>query len=146
MIKSAFLALITTAATLGAGSAHAGGVSWSIGINTPVVGTVISNAPGYARGYRTVYAQEPVYESVPVYAQEPVYESVPVYAPAPIYRAVPRVTYYPAPIYYRQAPTYDNYRPAPVAYPRYYPGWRHGGWRGHDRDHDREHDRGDDHH
>jgi len=122
MIKSAFLALITTAATLGAGSAHAHGVAWSIGINTPVVGTVISNAPGYE----------------PVYAPEPVYESAPVYAPVPVYRADPRVAYYPTPVYYR---------PAPVVYPRYYPGWRRGEWRDHDRghDHDRDHDRRDGH-
>lgn len=126
MIKTAFLALITTAATLGAGSAHAGGVAWSIGINTPIVGTVISNAPVYARGY------------APVYAAEPVYESAPVYAPVPVYRAEPRTDYYPAPIYYR---------PAPVVYPRYYPGWRHGEWRDRDRDHDhdRDHDRRDGH-
>ena len=129
MIKSAFLALITTAATLGAGSAHAHGVAWSIGINTPIVGTVISNAPVYARG------------DAPVYAPEPVYESAPVYAPVPIYRAAPRVAYDPAPIYYR---------PAPVVYPRYYPGWRRDEWRDrdrhHDHDRDHDHDRRDGHH
>jgi hypothetical protein len=110
MIKSAFLALVTSAAMLGAGSAHArGGVSWSIGINTPVVGTVISNAPAY--GYGPVYA--------PVYAAEPVYAP-----PVPVYRAAPWVGgYYPRPIYYRSVP---------VVYPRYYyPGWRHGYGRDH---------------
>jgi hypothetical protein len=110
MIKSAFIAVLATAATLGAGSAHAGGVSWSIGINTPVVGSVISNAP------------YPYYG--PVYAPAPVYESVPVY------RDVPQA-YYPGQVYYR---------PVPVAYPRYEPGWRHGDHRGRDHDRDRDHD------
>lgn len=127
MIKSAFLALATTAATLAAGSAHAGGVSWSIGINTPIVGTVISNAPVYGVAYGPVYAPEPYYD-----------EPAPVYAPVPVYRAAPPVAYYPRETYYR---------PVPVVYPRYYPGWRHGrdrdrdGDRGRDRDHERDHDR-----
>ncbi len=121
MIKSAFIAVLTTAATLGAGSAHAGGVSWSIGINTPVMGSMISNAP------------YPYYG--PVYAPAPVYESVPVYAPVPVYRDVPQAYgYYPGQVYYR---------PVPVAYPRYEPGWRHGDHR--DRDHDRGRDRDHDH-
>lgn len=128
MLKSFVLALVTAAAALGATSAHAGGVSWSIGINTPVIGTVISNAPVY---YEPAYA--PAYAPAPVYA--------PVYAPAPVYRAVPRVAYYPPALVYA---------PVPVVYPRFYPrvgaGWRH------DRDHDgrwdrghRDHDRRDDH-
>jgi hypothetical protein len=104
MIKSVVLALVTSTAALGATSAHAGGVSWSVGINTPVVGTVISNRPAsYGPGYG-------------------VYAPVPVYAPAPVYVAPP-VAYYPAPVVYE----------GPVLYPRYYgygyvghPGWRHG--------------------
>ena len=88
MIRSAFLALLTTAATLGAGSAHAGGVSWSIGINTPIVGTVVSNAPVY----------------VPSYG--------PMYAPVPVYRVAPSAGYYPRPIYYRPVPVvYPRYYP-----------------------------------
>lgn len=130
MIKSIVLALAATAATLGATSAHAG-VSWSIGINVPLVGAVVSNAP--------VYYDGPGYGSV--YAQEPAYAPEPVYVPAPVYRAVPRVDYYPAPVYYR---------PVPVAYPRYYPQYspqyspRY--YRGprHDRDHWGDH-RDDDH-
>ena len=119
MIKSAFLALVTTAATLGAPSAHAGGVSWSIGINAPVVGAVISNGPAYGSYYEPAYG--------------PVYAPVPVYERAPVYRVAPPVAYYPEPIYYRSEP---------VVYPRYYPGWRHGhrGWdrdEGHHGDHDR---------
>jgi hypothetical protein len=113
MLRSVVLAMVTTGAALGVTSAHAGGVSWSIGINAPAVGAVVSSGPGYyGHGYGAVYAPAPVYAQ-PVYA-EPVYV-----APAPVYRVPPRV-YYPAPVYYR---------PAPVVYPRYYhdrPEWRHG--------------------
>lgn len=121
MLRSAFLALLTTAATLGTGSAHAGGVSWSIGVYTPIVGTVVSNAPVYMPSYG------------PVYAPVPVYEPAPVYAPVPAYRVAPSAAYYPRPIYYR---------PAPVVYPRYYPGWRDDGDRDHGR-RDHGHDRDD---
>lgn len=110
MIKSIVLALVTGATALGAANAHAGGVSWSVGIHTPVVGTVISNRPAY---------YEPAYYA-PDYGAY-----APVYAPAPVYRVVPPpVAYYPAPVVY--------HRPVPVLYPRYYhgyarhPGWRHG--------------------
>jgi hypothetical protein len=104
MIKSIVLAFATIAATLGAGAAHAGGVSWSIGINTPVVGTVITNAPRYGHVYAAPY---------------PVYAPVPVYAPAPVYVPAPPVVYYPRNVYYR---------PVPVVYPYRHPGWG----RGHD--------------
>lgn len=113
MIKSAVLALATTAAALCAAPAHAGGVSWSIGINTPPVSTVISNGSGYyGHGYRGGYGRGygPGYGRV--YAPAPVY-----HAPAPVYRVPPRVAYYPPAVVYR---------PVPVVYPRYYPGWRHG--------------------
>jgi hypothetical protein len=96
MIKSALFALATAGAALASPSAHAG-VSWSIGINAPVLGAVVSNAPGY-------------------YYDEPVYAPAPVYAPVPVYRAAPRVIYEPRPIYYR---------PQPIVYPRYYPAWGH---------------------
>ncbi|MEP7100069.1 MAG: hypothetical protein ABI781_06140 [Burkholderiales bacterium] len=102
MIKSLVLAAVTAAGALGANSANAG-VSWSVGIDTPVVGTVVSGGPGYYRsGYGPGYYR-------PAYRR--------VYAPVPVYRVAPPVAYYPAPIYYR---------PAPVVYPRYYPAWRHG--------------------
>ena len=98
MIKSLVLAAVTAASALGAGSAQAG-VSWSIGINTPMVGTVVAGGPGYA-DYGPGYG----------YGR--------VYAPVPVYRVVaPPVAYYPAPVYYQ---------PVPVVYPRYYPAWRHG--------------------
>lgn len=115
MIKSALFALVTATAALGATSAHAGGVSWSIGINAPAIGAVVSNAPGY-------YYDDPYYA----------YGPAPIYAPAPVYRAAPRVIYEPRPIYYR---------PQPIVYPRHSWGhdrgsrWDHRGHRG-GRDHD----------
>ncbi len=112
MIKSLVLAAVTTVGALVAPSANAG-VSWSVNLNTPIVGTVISGGPGYygsgyGRGYDRVYGPEPVY------------------APAPVYyhRAPPPVAYYPPRVIYA---------PVPVVYPRYSPGYR-AGWRhGHDR-------------
>lgn len=102
MIKSAVFAAITTAAALGAGSAHAG-VHWSVGIGlpVPVVGAVAY--PAYSAPAPVVYA-----------------------APAPVYVA-PRVIYAPR-YYYDPRPVY--YRPAPVVYGGYgyYRGWHHG-WR-----------------
>ncbi|HEY9238053.1 MAG TPA: hypothetical protein VIP10_04355, partial [Burkholderiaceae bacterium] len=117
MIKSALFALVAGTAALGATSAHAGGVSWSIGINAPVLGAVISNAPDYYDGPGYGYG----------------YGSAPVYAPAPYYRPAPRVIYEPRPIYYR---------PAPVVYPRYY-GGRDGGRYDHRERGYRDHRRGD---
>lgn len=107
MIKSLVLAAVTTAGALVATSANAG-VSWSVNVNTPIVGTVISGGPGYyGRGYGDGYGR--------------------VYAPAPVYRVRPPVAYYPPAVVYS---------PVPVVYPRYYyPGYR-AGWRHGDR-HDR---------
>jgi hypothetical protein len=112
MIKSLVLAAVTAVGAMGATSANAG-VSWSVNVNTPVVGTVVSSGPGYyGHGYRHGYGR--------------VYAPAPVYAPVPIYRARPPVAYYPPAVVYR---------PVPVVYPRYYPGWRHGHdrWDGHGR-------------
>ncbi len=111
MFKPLVLALATAAGTLVGGAAHAGGhVSWSVGINVPVVGAVISNAPVYyGRAYQPVY--EPAYE--PVYAPQPVYVPAP-----PVYRVPPPVAYYPAPVVSRY------YRPVPVVY-GYSRGWHH---------------------
>ena len=74
--------VLVATATLAAGTARAGGVSWSIDINTPVIGTVISNGPAY---------RVPAY-AVPVYVQAPAYAAVPVYAEPyqPEYRTVYR--------------------------------------------------------
>lgn len=114
------------AATLAAGTARAGGVSWSIDINTPVIGTVISNAPAY---------RVPAY-AVPVYAQAPVY----VQAPVPVYETPYRVIY-PAEYAAEYRPAYRQvyrdgrpaYRPAPVVYVR--DGGRR--WDRYDHHHDR---------
>ena len=130
-------------ATLAAGTARAGGVSWSIDINTPVIGTVISNAPAY---------WGPVY-GVPVYAQAPVY----VQAPVPVYEA-PYRAIYPAEYATEYRPAYrqvfrdgrdgyrPGYRPAPVVYVRdggrrwdhydHHHDRREGHWREHDERHE----------
>lgn len=128
MIK-VILAVLVSSAGLCAGTAHAGNVSWSVGINAPGIGTVISNVPAYpvpvyvnSPGYSSGY--EPAYAPVQVYAPEPVYE--------PVYRPVYRPDYRPV---YR--PGYAVL-PAPVAYPRYGAGFRALPvvyWRGHDRHH-----------
>ena len=115
--KSIVLALVATAATLTAGAAYAGGVSWSVGINLPVPRLVLPVPPVF------VSAPQPVY-----------YES----APQPVY-------YEPAPVVYQRPPAY--YRPVPVVYPRYYPAWRHDHGRWDERhDHDRWDKRRDERH
>ncbi len=120
MNKSIVLALAAAGTLLMAGAAQAANVSWSLGINLPVPGLVISGGPVY---------QEPgrYYESAPVYAP------VPVYAPAPVY-------YQPEPVYYPRQPQWRHryYRPAPVIeVPRYQPGWQPVVYRRH---HDERHD------
>jgi hypothetical protein len=109
MSKSIVLALIASAAALVAVPAHAGNVSWSVGINLPLPQLVLPAPPVFV-------AAAPV----PVYAPEPVYyQREPVYAPETVY--------------YQRQPVYV--RPVPVAYPRYYyqqPAWQH-----HHHDHDR---------
>ena len=109
-----YLALAAAATLLGAGAAQAGGVSWSIGISTPFVGTVISNGPGYGPAYGPVYA--PAY--APVYAPPPV-----VYAPEPIYYAPAPVVYRPLPVPYFR-PRVFLPPPLPLIYARHHPGWR----------------------
>lgn len=84
--KSAFAALVALGA-LTAGSAHAGNVQWSVSVNLPPVGTVVSNVPVY-------HAPAPVY-----HAPAPVY-----HVPAPVYHApAPVVVYRPVPV---AAPVY----------------------------------------
>jgi hypothetical protein len=80
MNKSIVLALIAGAATLATVPAHAGNVSWSVGINLPVPRLMLP---------------------VPVYAPEPVYyQREPVYEPAPVYYQRPPVYVRPAPVVY----------------------------------------------
>lgn len=122
MIKSVVLALAAVAGTLGAGAAQAGGISWSIGISTPMVGTVISNAPGYyspgyhSPGYGSSYHGGAYYAPAPVYDYSP---PVYVYAP-PAYAKVPAPVYRSAPVPRRFHLPYQDghYRPAPVLHPR----------------------------
>lgn len=109
-MKKTLILASATVALLAAGAAQASNVHWSIGINLPPIGTVISNAP--------VYAPAPVYMPAPVYAPAPV-----IVAPPPgVYRPVPRVVY--------QQPVTVG-RPVPIVYPGY--GHGHGHW---DRDRD----------
>lgn len=111
MIKSVVFAAVMVAGALSVGTANAG-VSWSVDVNAPGVGAVVSGGPGY-RG--------------PSYGHHRGYG--PVYAPVPAYRVAPPVAYYPPPVYYRPAPVvYPRAYPAYPVYQAYpvYPGWRHG--------------------
>ncbi|MEF7616213.1 hypothetical protein V4F39_20025 [Aquincola sp. MAHUQ-54] len=96
MIRRAHLAaLLALAGGLFASVAHAGKVYWSVGIQAPMVGTVISNAPAYPA---------PVY--APVYG--PAYGAV--YAPAPvIYVPPPVVRYRPPPQYVVPYPAHRHW-------------------------------------
>ena len=101
MARKLILALASTAALLCAGAAHAHGVTWSIGINAPGIGTVISNAPVYVPA--PVYYEEPapvVYEQPRVVYQQPqvVYQQ-----PQVVFRPVPRI-YTPVPVVYERGP------------------------------------------
>lgn len=134
MNKTVMVALASLTTMMCVGSAHAGGVSWSIGIGVPGVETVISNGPFYQAVPRVYVPRPVIYAPVPVYVQPPVV----VYRPAPVvYRPAP-VTYYvvPPPVVMQVSPVY---RPVPmVAYPR---DWgREAYWQ--DRDQDRGHGRG----
>jgi len=113
------VAALGCALATGAAQAH-GNVSWSIGINLPPVGTVISNVPVYAE-------PAPVYVPAPIYAPAPV-----VYAaPAPVYVAPPLIVA-PRRAYYRPAPVYVQrpvvVRPVPVVYAPRHGGWNDGRW------------------
>jgi hypothetical protein len=127
--KASIAAALIAVGTVCAGTAQAADVHWSVGINLPHVGTVISNAPVY-------------HQPAPVYVH---HEPVVVYRPAPrpvvIYKPAPQVVYRPVPVY---APHY--YKPGVVR-----TGWAvpaHGGKHAdrHDRRGDRHdrHDRRDD--
>lgn len=125
-MKKIAIALATAGSLLAAGAVQAGNVYWSVGINLPPVGTVISNVPA-----------APVVVPAPVYVAPP-----PVYVePAPVvYAPPPRVVYRPVPVYappvvYRPARAIV-YASSPYGYQarRHY----HGQWR--DRDGDGRHD------
>ena len=97
-MNKVIVAAVLATAGLCTGVAHAGNVSWSIGINTPVIGTVLSNGPVYAA---------PVY-AAPVYVEAPRLVPMPVYVPAygPGYAVGPGPATYPR----------GSYRPFPVVY------------------------------
>jgi len=115
MASKLILTLASTAALFCAGAAHANGVTWSIGINAPGIGTVISNAP--------VYRPAPIYVPAPVVYEEP----------APVVYQQPRVAYQQPQVVYRPVPRI--YEPMPVVYER-----GPGQWvpAGHRRDGDRD--------
>ncbi|MEO7708447.1 MAG: glutelin [Caldimonas sp.] len=79
MKRPVILALVASAALLGAGAAHAGNVHWSVGVNLPPVATVISNGPVWgAPAYYpapVTYAPQVVYEAPVVYPSYDVYPS-----------------------------------------------------------------------
>lgn len=109
--------LVAAAALAVARPAAAQNVQWSIGINLPPVGAVITSPP--------VYGPPPV-----------------IYAPPPrvIYAPPPRVVYSPPPtIYYPPAPVV--YQPPPRVihgYPVYGDGYGHGHGHGRWKDRDRD--------
>ena len=117
MLRPILATLVAGAALFGTAAAQAE-THWSIGINLPPAGVVVSNAPRY-------YVQEPA----PVY-----------YAPAPVVRYAPAPRYAPRDVYY--------YAPAPrVVYETSYRDRRWDGRNDHwHRDHgrrdrwDRDHD------
>ena len=105
--KTLAVAAIGAAGLVATASAHAGGnVFWSVGVNLPPIGTVVSNAP--------VYPAPPVAYPTVVYP-----------APAVVYQPAP-VVYQPAPVVYRPAPVY--YQPGYWRDGRYHhhPGHGHG--------------------
>ncbi len=82
-------ALAATALLAVAGVANAGGVSWSVGVNAPIihgpghVNAVVSGGPGYSGYY---YPPQPVYVQPRVIVAQPYYGVQPV-----IYQAPPRL-------------------------------------------------------
>lgn len=109
--KSLAIAALGLAGVAATGAAHAGNVSWSVGINLPPL--VISG------GNVGAYYPAPAYYPPPV-----------VYAPPPVvYAPPPRVVYAPPPVVYRPAPPVV-YRPAPVRYDPQHGYWRDSRWQG----------------
>lgn len=131
MFRSLSLIFSASVALFGATAAHAG-THWSVGINVPVPGVVVTNG-----GY---YVSEPA----PVY-----YAPVPTvrYAPAPVYDAPP-VYVAPRGVYSIEQPVYEvPYRAEPY---RAWDGDRYSHWERH-RDFERarwehaRHERGERH-
>ncbi|HUG21371.1 hypothetical protein [Piscinibacter sp.] len=113
MKKHIAVVLATAACALATGAARAADVHWSIGINLPPIGTVVSNAP--------VYHRPP-----PVYA-----------APPPVvYLPPPRVVYRPVPVVYAPPPPAYYYAQPPVVV--YGKGHKHHHHKAHWRDRNRD--------
>ncbi|HET7865170.1 MAG TPA: hypothetical protein VFL86_12265 [Burkholderiaceae bacterium] len=133
--NSSIAAGLLVLGTVCAGTAQAADVHWSVGINLPPVGTVISSGPVYYPSAPVIYAPPP-----PVVVQP---------APVVVYRPAP-----PPMVVYRPAPPPVIVHPAPVYAPRYYgpgvirTGWAvpvvRGGWHDGRPGYEHRHDRRDD--
>ncbi|MEO8281451.1 MAG: hypothetical protein ABI564_17260 [Ideonella sp.] len=125
-IARKLLAIAALGLGLGTSLAQAGNISWSIGVNLPPIGTVISNAPVYypSAPYSTY---SPYYEPAVVYRPAPVYYSPP---PVVVYRSAPRYVGRSAYVIDRRGPSYRGWSPRGHDG---YPGG-HGGRRDRDRD------------
>jgi len=97
-MRRPLLAVIAAStALLGAAAAHAD-THWSVGINVPVAGVVVSNGGYYVQEPVPVYyAPVPEVRYAPVsryyVVPEPYYGAPRVYAPGPVVYAEPRVVY-----------------------------------------------------
>ena len=88
MLRRTLATLVAGAALLGATAAHAG-THWSIGINLPAAGVVVSDGPRYYEPAPVYYTPPPVvYAPAPRYVQREVY-----YAPPPPPRVIYETTY-----------------------------------------------------
>lgn len=130
-IRSPWIATAAVAAALCAGTARAGDVQWSIGIQAPLgngasIGTVFSNGVFVP----VVAAPQVVYAPAPVVVA-PVYSPRVVYAPPPPVYVEPAPVYAPLPVY---APRRVVVAPVWVAGRWVWPRHAHAGWDGH-RDH-----------
>ena len=94
-IHKRYAFVLAAACALGASAAQAANVQWSIGINAPPIGTVISNGPVYGPAYGpdygpAYYGPPPVYVAPPYYRHRHhrhsrgYYGAPVVVAPAPI--------------------------------------------------------------
>jgi hypothetical protein len=89
MLRRTLATLATGAVLLGATAAAQAGTHWSIGINVPLAGVVVSNGARYVEPAPVYYEPPPVvYVPAPRYVEREVY-----YAPPPPPRVVYETTY-----------------------------------------------------